>query len=47
MIDLNYKPKKQEPEEKEPPFIVVLLALLPFAALFYLILTVAFLNGIY
>ena len=47
MIDLNYKPKKQKKEEKETPFIVILLALLPFAALFYIVLTTAFLNGIY
>lgn len=47
MIDLNYKPKKEEPEEKELPFICQMFILLPFAVLFYVVLTASFLHGIY
>ena len=47
MIDLNYKPKKTEQEEKDPPTIVMLILLLPFAVLFWIVLMTAFINGIY
>ena len=46
MIDLNYKPKKEEPKE-ELPFIAQIALLLPFAILFWVVLTASFLNGIY
>ena len=46
MIDLNMQ-RKPEKEEQDPPMGVMILALLPFAALFAVIVTVSFLNGIY
>ena len=45
MIDLNYKPKKDKEEEKFG--IIEFLILIPFAILFYIVLTASFINGIY
>ncbi len=46
MIDLNYKPKKEE-KEKELPLIFQLFILSPFALLFWIVLTTSFIHGIY
>lgn len=45
MIDLSYKPRKEKP--KEEPLGLVILGLLPFAVLFYVVLTAGFMNGIF
>ena len=45
MIDLNHKSKKPE-QEKETPVGVIILSLLPFAVLFYVVITASFLHGI-
>ena len=47
MIDLSYKPKKEEPKEKELPLIAQLFLLLPFSFLLWVVLTASFINGIY
>ena len=47
MIDLNYKSKKQKEEPKDPPFVVQLFLLMPFAFLLWVLLTASFLHGIY
>lgn len=45
MIDLNYKPKKTEKVEKDPPMIVMILVLAPFAwGLWYMIMQ-GLING--
>lgn len=46
MIDLNYKSKKSEPE-KDVPIGAIILSLLPFAVLFWVVMTASFLHGIY
>ena len=46
MIDLNYKPRKEEPKEDESLGMMI-VTLLPFAVLFYVVLTGAFLHGIF
>lgn len=43
MIDLSYK--KQVPEDKEEPIGLVIVGCIPFALLFYVVLTAAFLAG--
>lgn len=45
MIDLSYKPK--QPKQKEEPLGIVMLALVPFVAGFWWILTQGFVSGIY
>lgn len=47
MIDLSYKPKKKQEEKEDTPLIFVAFAVLPFVVLFYIVLTKAFLLGIY
>ena len=47
MIDLNYKPKKTESKNEDLPMGVLILSLIPFAFLFWLVLTASFLHGIY
>lgn len=47
MIDLNYKPRKPKQQEQEPPMIVTLIVLTPFAFLFWVLLTASFLHGIF
>ena len=47
MIDLNYQPKKKKTEDEDVPMGVLIISLLPFAVLFYVVLTASFLNGIY
>lgn len=46
MIDLNLARKKEEKKEEEPMGLQLLL-LSPFAILFWVILTKAFLHGIF
>lgn len=46
MIDLSYKPKKEDPE-KELPLIFQFFLLLPFGVLFAAVLLASFINGIY
>lgn len=48
MIDLNRKPTPTpKEEEEETPLGIVILALLPFAGLFWLIMTTGMINGIF
>ena len=48
MIDLSYKPRKpKQQQEQEPPMIVTLIALTPFAFLLWVLLTGSFLHGIF
>lgn len=47
MIDLNYHKPQPEKEEKETPLGIVVLAMLPFAGLFWLIMTTGMINGIF
>ena len=47
MIDLSYKPKKQEEKEKELPLIAQLFLLSPFAIMLYIVLATSFIHGIY
>ncbi len=48
MIDLSYKraeAKGQEPKKDEEPVGILILALMPFAIFFWVILTAAFVGG--
>ena len=48
MIDLNYKkPNNAANKNEDLPMGVLILSLLPFAFLFWLVLTASFLHGIY
>lgn len=47
IIDLSYKPVEKKQEEKEPPMIVELLLLSPYALLLWAVLTKSFLHGIF
>lgn len=48
MIDLNYrKQNSQEHQEEDWPLGVQILVLMPFAVLFWAILTASFIHGIY
>lgn len=47
MIDLNYKPKNKQSKDEDLPMGVIILSALPFAFLFWLVLTASFLHGIF
>ena len=46
MIDLSYQPKKKE-EKEETPTGLLIIGLIPFAVLFYVVLTTSFIYGIF
>ena len=47
MIDLNYKKPSNTENKDDVPMGVLILSLLPFAFLFWVVLTASFLHGIY
>jgi hypothetical protein len=47
IIDLSYKPVETKQKDDEPPMIVELLLLSPYALLLWAVLTKAFLHGIF
>jgi len=47
MIDLNYKKQETKKQEEDTPLGIQILVLMPFAILFWAILTASFINGIY
>lgn len=46
MIDLNMKPKPEKQEEDAPMGVVILFSI-PFAILFWILLTASFIGGIF
>ena len=47
MIDLNYKKPETKVQEEDTPLGIQILVLIPFAILFWAVLTAAFIHGIY